>query len=174
MKAFNFILLLGLLLSSVVHAQTVIKQTDAQASIVQLGSVGVKTQYLQAGQTTVVCNGCTLNAPVSGSFAGQVVVSHTVSAGNVYYLGGLSVGALVSGMTLTTNLDLANYYLESPVGTIILTGHLTGVSGVTKPEIYHFDEPAFFSAGSLIRVVCIPATTGAKVECNANLFGYER
>ena len=154
---------LMLCVSGIAAAQTVIKQSDPNAVIVQLGSVGVKGNVFNTAKTTTV----------GSLLSGVIVADYVVTATNVYYVSGIRLDGMVAGATVTTASDLGYIQLENPSGVALLKNHLVAYQGSSPGVYYQFAEPVPFAAGSHVRVTVAPNYNGS-VEWSANISGYER
>jgi hypothetical protein len=139
---------------------------DNNGSITVDGSIslGVAT-----GKTIVGKPGTLTTAAVT---ADQVVVTYTVTAAKTFYLQEWSWTARLTTMAATAT-NFGTISLETPSGTKIFTDNLASGAGATPPSANCPSEPIAIAAGTVIRVVCTPASTTSMVW-TANLIGYEK
>jgi hypothetical protein len=100
--------------------------------------------------------------------ADQVVLTYTVTAGTTFYLTHLDINTHLT--VFANNIFLGAASLESPAGTKLITTTFT----VPNPTTYTLSvgTPIPIPSGTVIRVVCTPATTTSTVWIT-NLGGYE-
>ena len=134
---------------------------SSQPITVSLGSLAGKTNVFQTGSLVT-----------TATTADQVIKTYTVTSGKTLFVNHIDVTARLTTYAATaTNFGPAS--LESPAGTKLVTALIANAGVINPPYAINFAEPVPIPSGTVIRIVCTPATT-TSYTWQANINGYER
>ncbi len=134
------------------------------------GGTGKFSLGTSAGKTVVMKTGSLVTTATT---ADQVILTYTVTAGKTFYLQYLEISGRTTAIPGNTNpVQCGLVSLENPSGTKLYTEDITGSTGAALRDLI-LPEPIPIAAGTVIRVVCTPASV-TSFTWRANFGGYER
>src|SRR5262245_3859031 len=133
----------------------------SHAPAISLGSATGKTNQLKTGSLVT-----------TATTADQVILTFTVTSGKTFYLQYVNVTARLTTFAATAT-NFGNASLESPASTKLATAIIANAGVINPPYAIEFPEPIPIAAGTVVRVVCTPATT-TSYTWQASFGGYER
>jgi hypothetical protein len=145
------------------------KGTATEVEVTNLLNPHPVTFSTGAAKTPVMKTGVLVTITVT---ADQVILTYTVTAGKTFYLQYMNVTARLTTYATTATL-FGDASLENPAGTKQITAMIANAGVINPPFAVEFAEPIPIPEGTVIRIVCTPASTTSRTW-RANFGGYEK